>query len=436
MQNLGLTASVKTFGCQMNARESEIISEALYKMGFDLIEDEKNADVVIYNTCTIRAKAEARIMGRLASFKNKPASQIIAVCGCAAARPEAQELLRKFPFVNLIFGTSNKLDFIRLLENILKTPTELRIQTFAKENGDFLETPILGIRAVKHKASVIVAEGCDNFCSYCIVPYVKGRERKRPYSVILDEVRALASDGAKEICLLGQNVNSYVCPQSGADFADLIRGVAAIHGLLRLRFVTSHPKDLSNRLIDAIRENPNVARHIHLPLQSGSSKILKKMNRKYDKETYLERAAALREIPDFQITTDIIIGFPGETDEDFLETCEVLKQVKFSGAFTFIYSPREGTPAAKEPPIPPQIARERFDELIKILRPIEKQVHETAIGRSLQVLTDAPGKRSGEWVGRSHENFLTHFSGESEVGKLENVLIKSADYFYLTGIKK
>ncbi len=343
-----LTYNVKTFGCQMNARDSEKLEGILEQIGYVESEDE-HADFVVYNTCTVRENANNKVYGRLGylqKYKKQNPEMRIALCGCMMQEETVVSKIQKsYRFVDLIFGTHNIYKFAELVCNMFESNS--MIVDIWKDTDKIVEDlPVK--RKFSFKSGVNIMFGCNNFCSYCIVPYVRGRERSREPREIIREIESLVADGVCEIMLLGQNVNSYgKTLDNPMSFADLLREVNKIEGLKRIRFMTSHPKDLSDDLIQAMRECDKVCRHFHLPLQSGSSRILKIMNRHYDKEQYLEEVRKLREaVPDIALTTDIIVGFPGETEEDFEETMEVVKQVRYDSAFTFIYSKRTGTPAA------------------------------------------------------------------------------------------
>ena len=361
-----LTYNVKTFGCQMNARDSEKLVGILEEIGY-VEKEEEHADFVIYNTCTVRENANNKVYGRLGylgTCKKKNPDMFIGLCGCMMQEPEVVERIRKnYKFVNLVFGTHNIYKFAELLYTSLTSDS--MIIDIWKDTDKIVENlPIK--RKFSFKSGVNIMFGCNNFCSYCIVPYVRGRERSREPREIIREIEKLVEDGVCEVMLLGQNVNSYGKNlDNPMSFADLLREVNKIEGLKRIRFMTSHPKDLSPDLILAMKECDKVCKHMHLPLQSGSSRILKIMNRHYDKEQYLSIVKQLKEqIPNIAITTDIIVGFPGETEEDFLETMDVVKTVQYDSAFTFIYSKRTGTPAATmEGQIPEDIVKDRFDRL-------------------------------------------------------------------------
>ena len=358
------TACTKTFGCQMNARDSEKLAGILELVGYEITEDE-HADLVIYNTCTVRENANLKVYGRLGvlgNMKKKQPHKLIALCGCMMQEPTVVEKIRKsYRFVDLVFGTHNIYKFAELLANCMEG--EGMIIDVWKDTDKIVENlPVE--RKYPFKSGVNIMFGCNNFCSYCIVPYVRGRERSREPREILREIERLAADGVVEVMLLGQNVNSYGknLPEP-MSFAQLLREAEKIDGIERIRFMTSHPKDLSDELIEVMASSKKICRHMHLPLQSGSSRILKIMNRRYTKEQYLALVEKLRRaIPDISLTTDIIVGFPGETEEDFEETLDVVRRARYDSAFTFIYSKRTGTPAAAmENQVPEAVVKERFD---------------------------------------------------------------------------
>ena len=427
-----LTACINTFGCQMNAKDSEKLSGILTSIGY-VETDTEDADFVLYNTCTVREHANIRVYGRLGVLKNSKdhnPDMIIALCGCMMQEPQVVEKVRKsYKHVNIIFGTHN---IYKLAELLFLYFCEGKNQTEVLDGTKDIVENLPSTRVYPFKAGVNIMYGCNNFCSYCIVPYVRGRERSRDQDDILCEVKRLADDGVKEVMLLGQNVNSYAY-----GFPELLRKVADVPGIERVRFMTSHPKDLSDELIQAIKETPKICRHVHLPLQSGSSRILKEMNRKYDKDAYLELAAKIRrEIPDVSITTDIIVGFPGETEEDFEETLDVISKVRFDSAFTFIYSKRTGTKAASMPDqVPKEIANERLSRLLKLVNSISSEETKKFEGRTMDVLVEGLNtKKEGYVSGRLSNNSVVHFKGgESLIGSIVNVRLDKAKGFYYIG---
>lgn len=430
---------ITTLGCQMNAHDSEKLAGILAEAGYIPSEREEDADLVVYNTCCVRENAELKVYGRLGylkGYKRKRPGMKIALCGCMMQEPHVVEKLKKsYPWVDLIFGTHNLYRFAELLEEILLENRQV-IDIWDKP-GEIVED-LPSIRKTSFKASVNIMFGCNNFCTYCIVPYVRGRERSRKPEEILKEVRELVAAGVKEIQLLGQNVNSYgKTLEEPVSFAQLLYMVSEVEGVERIRFMTSHPKDLSDELIDAMKNCPKVCPHFHLPLQSGSDRLLKQMNRHYDKARYLEIVRKLREaVPDIAITTDIIVGFPGETREDFLETLDVVRKAGFDNAFTFIYSKREGTPAARmENQVPPEESKANFEELLAVLKEEIDRRNERLLGRTLMVMAEEVNQHDPSMLtGRSGENYLVHFHGDpSLIGQIIPVRIDEQMTYYLTG---
>ena len=431
------TACVVTFGCQMNARDSEKLKGVLQEAGFADSESEE-ADVVVFNTCTVRENANMRLYGHLGhmnSMKREHPDKIIILCGCMMQEPdEVEKIRRKYPFVDVVFGTHNLYQFAELLLRRLQSGRRV-VEVWEKERGIVEDLPKK--REVPWKSGVNIMFGCNNFCSYCIVPYVRGRERSREPEEILDEVRQLAADGVIEVMLLGQNVNSYgKTLERPATFAQLLRRVCRVRGIERVRFMTSHPKDLSEELIEVMAEEEKVCRHLHLPLQSGSSRILKAMNRRYTKEDYLALTERIRRaVPDISLTTDIIVGFPGETEEDFEETLDVVRRVRFDSAFTFLYSPRTGTPAAAMPDqVPAGVAGERFARLLALVQQIGSEESGRDTGRVLPVLVEETDpKMPGRVTGRLSNNVMVHFPGEETlIGTIVPVrLLRSQGFYYI-----
>lgn len=429
---------VQTFGCQMNARDSEKLAGILEQAGFREAMDE-HADFVIYNTCTVRENANLKVYGHLGRLKHEKKSNPhmrIALCGCMMQEPEVVEKLKKsYRFVDLIFGTHNIFKFAELLYQTLDSKEQI-IDIWEGTEQIVEDLPVE--RKYPFKSGVNIMFGCNNFCSYCIVPYVRGRERSRKPEDIIREIETLASDGVSEVMLLGQNVNSYgKTLKEPISFGELLRRVEQIDGIERIRFMTSHPKDLSDELIQVMKESKKVCRHLHLPLQSGSSRILKAMNRKYTKEQYLELAGKIRrEIPDISLTTDIIVGFPGETEEDFLETLDVVSKVRYDNAYTFIYSKRTGTPAAAmENQVPESEVRSRFDRLLSLVQ--ENARFQTArfAGTVQEVLIEEVNEHDSSLLtGRMSNNLLVHFPGdESLIGTIRKVELKVCKGFYYMG---
>ena len=437
-----LTACVVTFGCQMNARDSEKLLAILRLVGYEESESE-NADFVIYNTCTVRDNADQRVYGRLgacSNFKKKNPDMKIALCGCMMQEQTAVEKIQKsYRFVDLIFGTHNIYKFAELLCTCLES--DRMIIDIWKETDKIVEDlPVL--RKYPFKSGVNIMFGCNNFCTYCIVPYVRGRERSRSPKDIVRECEKLVADGVKEVMLLGQNVNSYGLDFKDDDpnkisFPELLEEVCKVQGLERIRFMTPHPKDFSDELLDVIERNPKLARHIHLPLQSGSTEILRRMNRKYTKDSYLALVDKIRtKLPDVAITTDIIVGFPGETPADVDETIDVVKKASFDNAFTFIYSKRTGTPAAGFPDqVPEAEVKENFDRLLKVVQKTARTQSEKLTGVTEKVLVESVNEQDNSLVtGRLSNNTLVHFPGdESLIGELVDVKLVECHGFYFTG---
>ena len=433
-----LTFCVQTFGCQMNARDSEKLVGILEQVGYVETEDE-HADFVIYNTCTVRENANNKVYGRLgylSNYKKKNPHMMIALCGCMMQEPTVVETIRKkYKFVNLVFGTHNIYKFAELLCNTLESASQI-IDIWEDTDKIVEDLPIK--RKFSFKSGVNIMFGCNNFCSYCIVPYVRGRERSRQPQDIIREIENLVADGVCEIMLLGQNVNSYGKNlDNPMSFAELLREINKIEGLKRIRFMTSHPKDLSDELIYAMRDCEKVCKHMHLPLQSGSSRVLKVMNRHYDKEQYLNIVKKLRqEIPDIALTTDIIVGFPGETEEDFLETLDVVKQVEYDSAFTFIYSKRTGTPAAAmENQVPEAEVKCHFDRLLREVQEISNKKAMELEGKTMPVLVEEMNEHDENLVtGRLDNNSVVHLPGNKDmIGNIYQVKLEECKGFYYLG---
>ncbi len=433
-----LTYNVTTFGCQMNARDSEKLRGILDRVGYVRTQSE-NADFVIYNTCTVRENANNKVYGRLGylhSLKKKNPNMIIALCGCMMQEEVViSKIKESYSFVDLIFGTHNIFKFPELLYNALQSE-DMIIDIW--EDTTRIVEKLPTSRKYAFKSGVNIMFGCNNFCSYCIVPYVRGRERSRKPDEIIDEIKELVSDGVKEVMLLGQNVNSYGKGlEEDIDFAKLLRMVNDIEGLERIRFMTSHPKDLSDELIEAMADCNKVCQHLHLPLQSGSSEILGKMNRHYSKEDYLKLVDKIRDkMPDIALTTDIIVGFPGETEDDFLETMDVVKKVKFDSAFTFIYSKRTGTPAATmDHQVPEDVIKDRFDRLLAEVQSIGHSKAETYTGSVQSVLVENVNSQDDSLIsGRMSNNSIVHFPGdESLIGSIVDVKLTECKGFYYIG---
>jgi len=430
------TYHILTYGCQMNEHDSEKISGMLTSIGYVETGDEKNADLVIFNTCLIRENAELRVFGKLGEVKglkkNKP-DMIVAVCGCMMQKQEIRDkVLEKFSFVDIIFGTNTIHELPVLIYNVeIKKEKSVDIV----DNTDLIYEDMPKLRKFKYKALVNITYGCDNFCTYCVVPYVRGREKSREPEDIIQEIKILAEDGCKEVTLLGQNVNSYGKNLNVEfTFAQLLYEINKIEGIERIRFMTSHPKDLTDDLIKAIQECDKVCKHLHLPVQSGSNDVLRRMNRKYTKEHYLTLVEKLKKaVPDIAITTDIIVGFPGETEEDFLETLDVVKKVEYDSAFTFLYSIREGTVAAKmDDQVPDEVKHDRFNRLLEVLYPIILEKNQKCIGKVFPVLVETA--EGDELTGRTEHFKLVHFKGSKDlVGEIVNVKITDVKTFHMKG---
>ena len=432
-------ALVDTFGCQQNEADSERIRGMLREMGYGFTENEAEADVIVLNTCAVREHAEKRVLGNVGALthtKRAKPDQVIALCGCMVQQSVmAEKLRRSYKIVDLVFGPQALWRFPELLERVLTERT--RVFAVEDESGSIAE----GLPTVRQqgvKAWLSAMYGCNNFCSYCIVPYVRGRERSRRPEVILEEARELVAAGYKDITLLGQNVNSYGRDLSeNADFPQLLRAVGSIPGEFILRFMTSHPKDAGDALFRAMAECPRVERHLHLPFQSGSDRILQKMNRRYTKAEYLalvERARSL--IPGLVVTSDIIVGFPGETEEDFAETMDVIERVRFDALFTFIYSPRPGTPAAALPdPDSRAVKQERFDRLIARQNAISAEIHAGYVGSRVRALVDGVSDRGdGLLTARTSGGRLIHLEGGAErIGDFADVEITGSNTWALYG---
>ncbi|MCL2357695.1 MAG: tRNA (N6-isopentenyl adenosine(37)-C2)-methylthiotransferase MiaB [Defluviitaleaceae bacterium] len=428
-----LSYFIKTYGCQMNERDSEKMAGLLEQIGFSAAQSAESADIVIYNTCCVRESAEDKVFGHLSREKSAKAQRqfILAIGGCMPQQAEMAELLReKHKYADIVFGTGNRHRLPEFLWRVIENGERVIDISEGENLPEITDIPVT-TREFPHKAGVNIMYGCDNFCSFCIVPHVRGREKSRAVADILAEIRALAEDGVREIMLLGQNVNSYAGDSSG--FPELLRLAHEIDGIRRIRFMTSHPKDFSDELISAVKKLPKVCKHVHLPLQSGSTRVLADMNRRYTKEEYLVLAEKLH-TAGIAVTTDIIVGYPGETDSDFEDTLDVVRRVKFAGAFTFIYSKRSGTPAAERTDlIPRKVANERFDRLTAALYPIMTARNEAKIGRAIEVMTESAGEY--QYKARSDDNTLVHFSAEAAFspGDIVPVKIETAKTFYVSG---
>ena len=429
--------NILTLGCQMNERDSETLAGMLTEMGYEQIDDRNQADIAIINTCSVRDHADRRffgMLGQLKKIKEKNPGFIVCVCGCMMQQQHIiDQIKEKYPWVDIIFGTHNIHRFPRLLGNVI-SEKEKQIEIW--EDGGEIVEGLPSKRLYKHKAFVNIMFGCNNFCTYCIVPYTRGRERSRRPEDILAEIRRLADDGVKEITLLGQNVNSYK-GEGGVDFADLLRMINEVDGIERIRFMTSHPKDLSDRLIDIYRDCDKVCSFFHLPVQSGNDNILKRMNRRYTADDYMELVRKLREArPDISLTTDIIVGFPGETEEEFEDTLKLVEAVNFDSAFTFMYSKRKGTPAAEyDDQIPEEIKHDRFDRLVETVNRCAADRNARFVGQITPVLVEGVSKSDeGCVTGRNPQNKIVNFPGDASLtGTIVNVKISEAGTFSLVG---
>ena len=429
-------AFILTFGCQQNEADSEKLRGLCNEMGYGVAKTPEEADLILVNTCAVREHAELKALstvGRYKHIKEKNPDLIIGVCGCMTAQGHrVEELKHRYPYVNFTMEPAAMGRLPLLLYAALQKTGRIFL---LDEKEDCLEgLPIS--RAVCHRAWVSIMYGCNNFCSYCIVPYVRGRERSRESRYIIEEVKAVLRDGAKDITLLGQNVNSY---KSDMDFASLLEALDALEGEFVLRFMTSHPKDVSPRLLSVLAKAKHVEPHFHLPLQSGSDRILKKMNRHYDKAHYLSVVEALRAAnPDIVLTSDIIVGFPGETEEDFAETLDILEKVRFDSVFSFIYSARKGTPAAEmDNQVPPEVQSERFERLLSLQTDISREKNEGYLGKTVRVLIDAPAKNGKEnmYSGRTDGGKLVHVEATpKDVGCFVTVKIEQIASFAMQGV--
>ncbi len=432
--------AVITFGCQMNARDSEKLSGILREAGFALDGDEKDADLIIYNTCSVRDNANQRVYGHLGSLKpvkKKNPGLKIALCGCMMQEPSVIENISKnYKFIDLVFGTHNIFKFAELLYRMYEEDSGQIIDIWESTNDYVEDLPV--DRKYSYKSGVNIMYGCNNFCTYCIVPYVRGRERSRDAKEIIREIERLSDDGVIEVMLLGQNVNSYGKGlDDDIDFSDLLREVEKIDKIKRIRFMTSHPKDLSDKLIDTIADSIKICRHIHLPLQSGSDRILKAMNRHYTKESYLDLVGRIKNaVPDIAVTTDIIIGFPGERAEDVDDTIDVINRVEYDNAFTFIYSKRTGTPAAAmEDQVSEEFAKEQFDRVLDAVRRCAGKRNGMLVGRTEEALVESLSDNDPSMVtGRLSNNSMVHFKGDKElIGTIVPVKLHTAGGFYYIG---
>ena len=437
---------IVTFGCQLNENDSEKIAGMLEELGYSHTDDYKNADIIVFNTCCVRENAEERLFGKIGEIKNLKNSRelIIAIGGCMMQEKSMVEKIKKsYPYVDIVFGTHT---LQNLQEDIYKTMVKnKKVRDIMDIDGEVYEgLPIK--RNSNFSASVTIMYGCNNFCTYCIVPYVRGRERSREPEKILEEVKGLAQDGYKEITLLGQNVNSYmvverqkgICKSDINSFAKLLYAVAEIDGIEKINFISPHPKDFTDDVIDAIANISKISRIMHLPLQSGNTKVLKEMNRKYTKEQYLELVEKMyKKVPELLLSTDIIVGFPGETDEEFEDTLDVVRKVNFEQIFMFIYSPREGTIAAKrEDQVPEDVKHKRFDQLKELYESRVEENNQKYIGKTFSILIEGTSKNDDKmFTGRTPTNKVVIFEpkGDCKIGDIENVKIIESHKWYLKG---
>jgi len=429
---VNLKAYIQTYGCQMNEYDSEIISGLFKERGYSLSSHPEEANLIILNTCYVRNKVKHKIyskLGEIGKLKKKNPELLLGVCGCLAQK-EAEEIVTQAPYIDFVVGTFNFHRLPQIVEKVQKN--QQRIVEIDKE-GIFPEG-LPKLRKRKFSAYIPIMRGCNNFCTYCIVPFVRGRERSRLCEDILKEIEELSQEGYKEVILLGQNVNSYL--SEGKDFADLLTEVNNVEGIERIRFTTSHPKDLSEKLIERMKLK-KVCEHLHLPLQAGSNRVLQRMGRGYTRERYEEIVKKVREaIPEISLTTDLIVGFPGEKEEDFEETLEVIERIKFDGAFTFCYSPVKGTEAAEfEDQVPDEVKKERLRRLIKVQQRITEEKNELLVGQKLEVLVEKVSKKNPEELqGRTRTNKIVVFKGKKElIGTLIGVKIVASGCWALRG---
>ncbi|NLY51411.1 MAG: tRNA (N6-isopentenyl adenosine(37)-C2)-methylthiotransferase MiaB [Firmicutes bacterium] len=432
-------AYIRTFGCQMNERDTETIRGLLQQEGYSFTDSPEDADLILYNTCCVRENPERKVygqVGQLQELKDKNPGLIIGICGCMPQqKEELPVMLERLPHVDLFFGTHNIHRLPELLHRICTTGE--RVVEILDDAGE----PIEGLPALRDndfKAFVTIMHGCNNFCSYCIVPYVRGRERSRTPEAILDEIRSLAARGVKEVTLLGQNVNSYGKDlQSDTDFADLLELVNGVPGIQRIRFTTSHPKDISGKLIQQLGRLEKVCEHLHLPVQAGSNNVLRRMNRRYTREYYLEIVEKVRqEVPGISLTTDIMVGFPGESDADFADTLSLVEKVGFDSAFTFIYSPRKGTPATDMPDqVPEEVKKERIYQLIDLQNKISLERNQALVGSEVEVLVEGTSKGDAQMLtGKTRTAKTVLFTGSQDLtGELVRVKITEAQTWSLVG---
>ncbi len=431
-------ACVVTYGCQQNEADSEKARGMLAAMGYLITNDETESDLILVNTCAVREHAEKKtlsVTGGYKHLKTKNPDLIIGMCGCMVSKPDrCAEIRSHYPYIDFFLGTEK----LYLLPEAVLSALNNGKASLCNDGDTYMPEGLPVVRDVPYKAAVTVMYGCDNFCSYCIVPYVRGRQRSRRAADIIEEAKEAVASGCREIMLLGQNVNSYGSDNGECDFADLISSIADIEGDFLIRFMSSHPKDASNKLIDAMASHDRIAKQFHLPVQSGSDRVLREMNRKYDCEKYLSILRYMREkIPDITVTSDIIVGFPGETEQDFSDTLEMLKKARFDMIFSFIYSPRGGTPAARrEDQIPDEVKSERFKRLVDAQNEISFEKNQALVGRTVRVLCEGESDRTRLYSGRTEGGKLVHFEGgPGDAGRYIRVRITSAQTFLLYGEK-
>ena len=430
-------AYVETYGCQQNEADSEKLRGYLVQSGYAITDTAEGADVVVMNTCAIREHAEQRVFGNLGALthtKRRHPEQKIFLCGCMAGEPTVSERIKKsFPHVNGVFSTHHLWQFPEILHNVL---TRGKRQFYVEDEAGSIAEGIPQVRDSRLKAWVSIMYGCNNFCTYCIVPYVRGRERSRKMEDILAECRCLIENGCREITLLGQNVNSYGKDlEENVDFADLLAAIAQLEGDFLIRFMTSHPRDAGKKLFDTMAAYPKIAKQLHLPFQSGSSRVLKAMNRHYDREKYLAAVEYAKSVmPDLVLTSDVIVGFPGETAEEFEETMTLIEKVRYDSLFTFIFSPRPGTPAAKmEDPTPKEEKNARFDRLCALQNAISEEIHQNYVNKTMRCLVD--GRDKDMLTARTEGGRLVRFTGnDTLIGTYQNITITGATTWSLTGI--
>ena len=435
-QNITPTAYVETYGCQQNEADSEKLRGYLIQCGYGIVKEAEGADVVIMNTCAIREHAEQRVFGNLGALthtKRRHSRQKIFLCGCMAGETKVSDRIKKsYPHVDGVFSTHHLWQFPEILWNVLNRKKR---QFYVQDEPGSISEGIPQVRDSKLKAWVSIMYGCNNFCTYCIVPYVRGRERSRKKEDILAECRCLIENGSKEITLLGQNVNSYGKDLAlGYDFSDLLAEIAQIPGDFLIRFMTSHPRDAGRKLFDTMASSPKIAKQLHLPFQSGSSRVLKAMNRHYDREKYLELVRYAKSVmPDLVLTSDVIVGFPGETEEEFEETVSLIQEVHYDSLFTFIFSPRTGTPAASmDDPTSKEEKNRRFDRLCNLQNAISEEIHRNYVGKCLRCLID--GTDDELLTARTEGGRLVRLPGDkSLVGTFQNITITGSTTWSLTG---